>query len=306
MDIIENPTPDFWSDIAAHSECATFYHTPAWAKTLAATYPEYHVAPRGFMFDDGTRALMPLLCSQQGVFRKKFRYKSFGFGSYGGPVYTGCWDSVKNEELYRYFTAKRVSLHIDGSPLWPHDLPDYFTKETVSTYALRIDTTADAVWKRFSSGHQRGIKTAQKKGVTVRKASSRADHETYCAIYKDTLERWGDTTIITFPDSLTLSLLAPGNDAVVLWLAEVEDKPVAGIIIFYWNMMAHYWRGASLRGYEDYHANTLLQWTVIQDALAKGYRLYDFAPSGALGGVEEFKRRFGAEKLFFTRGHVRS
>ena len=295
----------FWEDVASQSRCATFYHTPLWVKTLAEAYPEFEAASKGFIFEDGTRAIIPLLCSRHGLLKKKLRYKSLGFGSYGGPAHVGTWDAAKNEALYRYFKSKKVSLHIDGNPLWHYELPGYVSGSEVSTYAIRLDKPADDLWKQFSSGHQRGIKAAQKKGVTVRKGSSLKDYEAYCSIYKDTLARWGGKTVIEFPDSLTLKLLEPHCDSVILWLAEIEGRPIAGIIVFYWNTMAHYWRGASLKDYMDYHASTFLQWAAMQDALNKGCTLYDFAPSGSLEGVDEFKRRFGAEKIFFKKGHLK-
>ncbi|MEI6126542.1 MAG: peptidoglycan bridge formation glycyltransferase FemA/FemB family protein [Pseudomonadota bacterium] len=305
MEIIETPSAEFWEDVVSQGPCATFYHTPLWSKALAETYPELAVSAKGFIFEDGTRAMMPLLCSRHGFFKKKLRYKSLGFGSYGGPAYAGTWDAAKNEALYRYFKSKKASLHVDGNPLWRYDLPDCFSKSDVSTYAIRLDKPEDALWKQFSSGHQRGIKAAKKKGVTVRKASSLRDYEAYCSIYKDTLERWGKKTVIEFPDSLTLKLLEPHHDSVILWLAEIDARPIAGIIIFYCNTMAHYWRGASIKKDMEYHASTFLQWVVMQDALHKGYALYDFAPSGSLEGVDEFKRRFGAEKIFFKKGHLK-
>lgn len=306
MEIIEQPTREFWQEVVSSSSAATFYHTPLWVHTLARSYPEYEAAPRGFVFDDGTRALLPMLCSRHGFLKKKLRYKALGFGSYGGPVHTGTWDAEKSESLFGYFQKKKVSLHLDGNPLWQYALPDYFVREQTDTFVLRLNRPLEDIYKGFSTAHRRGIKTAQKKGVSVRRASGRSDYEAYSALYADTLQRWGDGTIIRFSEALTLRLLETGAEAITLWLAEVAGKPVAGIIMLYWNSMAHYWRGASLQGYETYHANTLLQWTAIQDAHTRGFGLYDFAPSGALQGVEEFKRRFGAEKIVFSRGHLRT
>jgi len=306
MQIIERPTLEFWNDVVTRSSAATFYHTPLWVETLAQSYPEYEAAPRGFVFDDGTRALLPMLCSRHGFLKKKLRYKALGFGSYGGPVHTGTWDAEKSEALFGHFQKKKVSLHIDGNPLWQYELPGYFVRQQADTFALYLNRPLEDIYRGFSEAHRRGIKTAQKKGVSVRRASGRGDYAAYSAMYADTLRRWGDSTIIRFPDAFTLRLLETGADAVTMWLAEVAEKPVAGIIMLYWNSMAHYWRGASLQGYETYHANTLLQWTAMQDARTRGFGLYDFAPSGALQGVEEFKRRFGAEKIVFSRGHLRS
>lgn len=304
MEILENPPRAFWEDVARQSQAATPYHALLWPESLAAEYPDYQVAAIGCVFDDGTRALLPMLRSARGFLKRTVRYKSFGFGSYGGPIYTGSWDEEKAEALFSFFRDRTVSLHLDGNPLWPHGLPRYIKQEQNDTYALRLDRPLEDLYRGFSEAHRRGIKAAQKKGVTVRRGRSADDIEAYNALYADTLTRWGDATIIQFPESLTRRLLAHEGFA-ALWLAEADGRPIAGIIMLYWNRMAHYWRGASLRGFETYHANTLLQWSAIQDAARRGFALYDFAPSGPLAGVEEFKRRFGAEKITFIRGRLK-
>lgn len=306
LEIIEQPTRTFWQEVAERSPLATLYHAPLWAESLVSVFSHYEIGTVGFTFADGTCAVFPLLRSRHGLFRRRYRYKSFGFGSYGGPIYTGSWDDAKTEAVFSYFQRRRESLHFDGNPLWQHPLPPYLVQQQTETLVLHLDQPLEELFRRFSASHRRGIATAQKKGVTVRRSAGGDDLEAYTALYADTLKRWGDRTIVEFPATLTRQLLETDPEHVVLWLAEVEGTPVAGIIMMYWNKVAHYWRGASRQGYESTHANTLLQWQVIQDAHARQFLLYDFAPSGPLAGVEEFKRRFGAEKIIFTRGHLKS
>lgn len=305
IEVIENPTRSFWSRIAAESPLATPYHAPLWSEALVRTYRKYEIATVGFLFEDGTQALIPMLRSRRGLFARKRRYKSFGFGSYGGPLYTGTWDDVKTDAVFSFFKERKASFHFDGSPLWHHRFPQYVEQQRVDTCVLHLDRTLEDIFRDFSETHRRGIKTAMKKGVAVRRSSAEADIDAYCAMYADTVSRWGDTTIIRFPDALIRTLLRSDPEHVALWIAEVDGRPIAGIIILYWNGMAHYWLGASRQGFEAYHAPVLLQWHAIQDARARSLLLYDFAPSGPLAGVEEFKRRFGAEKISFVRGHLR-
>jgi len=307
MEVIERPSLKFWEEVASQSEYATFYHTPLWSKILVETYPHYEISTKAFFFDDGTKVLLPLLRSRkEGFFKKRQRLKSLAFGFYGGPVYVGSWSEEKSEELYSCFKSRRISLHIEGNPFFRYDLPDYFSKHEASTYLIRLDKSIDELWKQFSSGHRRNIKKALRMGVKVRKATSREDYEAYFNVYQDTLKRWGDKTIITYPHSFFLKLLEPQYDSVTLWLAELGDKIIAGVIMLYWNNVVYFWHGCSLTNFSKYRATILLHWDMIQDALDKDYQIYDFGPSGDLKGLEEFKRRFGAENVLFIKGHLRN
>ncbi|MCX8042834.1 MAG: GNAT family N-acetyltransferase [Desulfobacterota bacterium] len=305
MDVIEQPPRALWEEIAAKSTVATPYHAPFWAESLVSVYRRYAIGTTGFVFEDGTTAIFPMLRSRTGMFSRAVRYKSFGFGSYGGPIYAGTWDEKKTEALFSFFRTHKASIHFDGSPLWHHRFPAYVAQQETDTYVISLNRPLEEIFKKFSETHRRGIKTAEKKGVTVRRSASAADRAAYNTFYNDTLRRWGKKTIIHFPDALINRLLEQESTHVILWIAEVESIPIAGIIMLYWNAMAHYWLGASRQGYEAYHAHTLLQWHAIQDAHARSYQIYDFAPSGPLAGVEEFKRRFGAEKIPFVRGHLK-
>jgi len=306
MEVIGNPSIEFWEEVVSKCECATFYHTYLWSKVLAEAYPIYEVCPKGFIFDDGTKALIPILRSKsKGFFKQRHRLKSLPFGFYGGPIYTGSWSDEKNKELYSYFNSRKISFHIESNPFFGYDLPDYFHKSQVATYVIRLDRSVDELWKQLSSGHRKSVKKALKMGVKVRKATSREEYEAYYNVYQDTLKRWGDNTIISYPHSFFLKLLESQYDFVTLWLAELGDKIIAGIIMLYWNKVAYAWHGCSLASFAKYHPNNLLNWSMIQDALNKNYQFYDFGPSGKLKGVEDFKRHFGAERILFTRGHLR-
>jgi len=307
MKVIENPSMEFWEEVVTRCEGATFYHSPLWSKLLAETYSHYKVLAKGFLFDDGSKAFLPLLGYKRGSFFKKTtRLKSMGFGSYGGLVATGNWNEDKNEQVYNWLKSSGASIYIDGNPFYTYDLPTCFSRKQRSTYALRLNTSIDDIWKRFSSGHRKSIKKADRMGVTVRKAVSYNDYRAYLAVYEDTLKRWGEKTIITFPHDMLLRLLQPRHDTVTLWLAILEGKVIAGVIMFYWNVICCGWHGCSLTDFSGYHPNNLLHWHMIQDALGRHYQLYDFGPSGEeQKGVADFKRHFGAEQFLFTRGRVK-
>jgi lipid II:glycine glycyltransferase (peptidoglycan interpeptide bridge formation enzyme) len=85
-------------------------------------------------------------------------------------------------------------------------------------------------------------------------------------------------------------------------MAYHEDKPIAGIILIMYGNKVWYLYGASSNKHRNLMPNYLLQWTMIQEAIARGADMYDFR--GVSGVVDEshpqyglyrFKKGFNAE-----------
>ena len=82
-------------------------------------------------------------------------------------------------------------------------------------------------------------------------------------------------------------------------VAEVDQKPVAGLFIFRFGTQAYYLYGMSSTEHRKMMPNHLLQWEAIRWAKAHGCRTYDlwgapdnFHEKDPLWGVYRFKRGF--------------
>jgi lipid II:glycine glycyltransferase (peptidoglycan interpeptide bridge formation enzyme) len=140
--------------------------------------------------------------------------------------------------------------------------------------------------------------------VRVRPATSINDYHAYYNAYQDSLQRWGERASMHYPRMLfengfQLAKIYPDN--IKLWLATVNEKVIAGAWVFYWNQHVDWWHGAAYASYFDHYPNNVLQTHIIIDALEKGYKFYDFNPSGGHENVARFKARFGAKKLPISR-----
>jgi lipid II:glycine glycyltransferase (peptidoglycan interpeptide bridge formation enzyme) len=71
--------------------------------------------------------------------------------------------------------------------------------------------------------------------------------------------------------------------------------------VFYWGGHAVYWHGAAHEDALQLRPTHVLHAAIIKDACARGYRYYDFNPSGGLEGVARFKAGFGTELVPFRR-----
>jgi hypothetical protein len=298
------PDISFWNSVVKGNPESTFFHTPLWHDLVVRTYSDYTIATRGFVFSEGRKAVFPLIQTRGGgLLKGKARLKSSVFGGYGGIIAEDKLSAIEQAAIYEYLLSLKASISVDGNPFSQYTIPETFTLKKDFTHVFALDTTEEDALQRLSRGAKSNLNQARKKGVSVRIARSEEDVLQYFNIYQDTLKRWGDATLFAYPQELLLAIYRHGEDAAKLWIAEKDGTIIAGAIIFYWNQVVSYWHGASLQDYFDCYPNNLLHITIIGDALHKGYRFYDFGPSGGQQGVARFKQSFGAEKYDFLSGH---
>lgn len=146
------------------------------------------------------------------------------------------------------------------------------------------------------------IRLAQRRGVRVRMGTLE-DLPLLYAMYRETSIR--DQFVIrpeayyrdAWGSFIVAGLAQP-------FVAEVEGKPVAMVILFRFGGRAWYMYGASRSLHRDRMPNHLLQWEAIRWAQAQGCTVYDFwgAPetpteSDPMWGVYRFKAGFGARHV---------
>ena len=144
------------------------------------------------------------------------------------------------------------------------------------------------------------IRLAAKKGVAVR-LGTLADLPTFYTMYVETGERDG---FIVRPYDYYHDAWGTfiGDGLAQLFLAEFEDQPLGGILLFRYGPTAWYMYGASRDAHRNLMPNYLLQWEAIRWAKQQGVTLYDWwgAPdvvdeSDPMYGVYRFKDGFGAQ-----------
>jgi lipid II:glycine glycyltransferase (peptidoglycan interpeptide bridge formation enzyme) len=136
--------------------------------------------------------------------------------------------------------------------------------------------------------------------VTVTAAEEFRLWERYHRIYCESINRWKkkkNHTGVSYDINFFKEIYQVDSKYRKLWLAIVDNEPVAGIICFYWNRHAVVWLGAGLESFFDYHPNDLVYHNAIKDAAEKGFHWFDCNPSAGLDGVYNFKRSLGAEVL---------
>ncbi len=302
MEVLHPVPVDFWQEVAEACPWATFFHTPAWASVYARTFPRYAVASRGFVLDNGARAVIPLLAEERRkLLRRTIRLKSMEPGVYGGIIADRDLSPRDVDELIRsILKIKNAGGRIVGNPFKEFTLPSAFKHKTLVTQMVDLTPGAEKLWQGFSRGQKSNINQARRKHVAVRLARDIQDIETYYAIYVQTVQRWGKNAAAEYPRELFLNLFATRDDHIRFYLAEKKNRIIAGIIVLAWNTTLIYWQGCSLNEARNDYPHNLLHYTVMTWGCENGYTWYDMGPSLDLEGVARFKASFGAKNVLFT------
>ncbi len=166
-----------------------------------------------------------------------------------------------------------------------------------NTITIDLRPDEDTLLAQMSQNTRRKVRTAEKKGVTVRPATA-ADLPTLYALYQVTGAR--DNFLIRPPDYYQHEwrYLMDAGLAHAL-IAEVDGQPIAHVILFHFGRKVWYFYGASANEHRERMPNYLLQWEAMRWAKAQGYTVYDlwgapevFDESDSMWGVYEFKRGF--------------
>ncbi|MGH7896505.1 MAG: GNAT family N-acetyltransferase [Candidatus Binatia bacterium] len=296
-----NADPEQWLEIARRSAYATYFHTPGWADLMARAY---HLAPatQAFRLADGETAVLPLLAYTQGLFRG---YKSMAPGVYGGPIAERSLASDEvNEILDLAVTPRICHLRVFGNPYLEAFACEPEQAEQF-THVIDLRDGFEAVFRRFHQNHRRTYKAGARSGLVVDRARSIEDYHEYFRVYQLDRRRWGARAATDDPLELFEEIRARADPQMILWLARLDQRVVAGDLFVYWRDLCIGWHGAADPAFFDRHPTNFLLTEIIRDACRRGVRWLDLNPSGGHAGVVAFKDSFGAERRYFRHGDRR-
>ncbi|MCD6361054.1 MAG: peptidoglycan bridge formation glycyltransferase FemA/FemB family protein [Armatimonadetes bacterium] len=314
--LLEPDRRDQWNDFVAASAHPTVMQSWQWGELKAATGWEPLLVAVG---DEHIRAGALVLKRPLPYIRRCLFYAP------RGPVLD--WDDIEAlDELLsaiRRLAADHRAIALKIDPCVPADRSEVvdalrrrgfiFTGSddpdlggTQPRYVMKTDLTPEPedLLASFHSKWRYNIRLAERKGVAVREGT-RDDLPEFYELLQVTAER--DRFRVRARDYFErmYDLLVPEGMA-RLFVAEYEEKMIAGAILFRMGDTAVYVYGASANEHRNLMPNHLLQWTMMCWAREHGCRVYDFRgvtrevdgePVGDLGGLNRFKRGFAAEYM---------
>jgi hypothetical protein len=170
-------------------------------------------------------------------------------------------------------------------------------------YVHDLTRPIDEIWKGFNTSRRRGIKKAERGGVSVREAEEDEDVELLYGLLRETYRAAGvplaDRSLFTS----AWRVLKPVNMIRIVLGAKGKDTLAGRLYLTYRGTIYEWYAGGSSVGKEE-HANELLVWDTMQWGSRNGFRLFDFGGAGKPGedyGPGEFKRLFGGTMTSFGR-----
>ncbi len=256
-------------------------------------------APVLIIFQDGANALLPMSYTRRykGLIRN---YVSSPAGTYGGWISRDTLTDDHAALLLQYLLKRYRNLKWCFNPYDPtiSQLKVVPTRQ-ITTDIIYLDRFAneDALLNHYKHCVRKQIKKAQRAGLTVSPAENWSQWEQYYALYLKAIDRWGDSAGCCYSIDLFRYLFEVTGPSICLWLVKQDDSIVGGNINFYHQNHCVEWHAAFDSDSFKHGVRHLLIHTIIVDALQRGYRYYDFNPSGGHEGVMNFKQTWNPDRV---------
>jgi FemAB-related protein (PEP-CTERM system-associated) len=271
--------------VAAHPD-ATGYHLWAWRRVFEQAFGHetcYLAARRG----GDVVGVLPLVAFRSWLFGRFM--VSLPFVNYGGVLAVDEEIAQALLEVARHGALERGCTHLELRHT-ARRLPDLPVKQHKVGMTLALEPDATKAWERLDRKVRNQVRKAQKSEL-VSVVGGRELLDEFYAIFAVNMRDLGtpvygreffDRVLAEFPEAARVHVVRKG------------DTPVAAGITYAWRDVIENPWASSLREYRALCPNNLLYWSMIEHAIANGFRTLDFGRSTPNEGTYEFKRQWGA------------
>lgn len=310
---VTSPVPrDVWLDSMAADPNALATQTPGWLGAILETQP-YRDVSRWYQWRNGRQLILPMVrrCPPSADRDEELAWPTdWGIGGVvapGGPV--GVAEAaVVFKDLGRRAEGGaylRPAPSVDA--VWRSAAPASARLNPRITHILDLAGGFDTVWReRFSGNVRRGIRKAERSGLTVARGNTLTLMDDFDHLYRLSVDRWANQAGADLQQARAQAELKDPRrkftavarnlgDNCVIWMAYRDNAPVAGIITLWRGPHAKYWRGAMDKPVATATcAPTYLQFLAVREACTRGCRFYHMGDSRPGDSVSRFKETLGA------------
>jgi hypothetical protein len=318
MRVIAPAPRQCWRSVLADDSRALPEHAPEWIDAMADS-GSYADASRLYEFKDGRRFVLPL------ARRRGAGVIGGWYGSYppawgiGGLVGAGVDAGVVRAVLDDLHGLRAGCILVRPDPqqadAWAGATGPDITVIPRRAHVIDLSGGPEAVRKRMSSTALRGIRTAEKSGVTVERGHGGDFIPIYFDLYASSVARWAEQQREPLalakwrasrrdPVDKMYYLSKRMGSAFQVYVAFVDGQPAAASITLIGNT-AHDTRAAMNREIAGKpRANELLQWTTIREACDAGCTAYHLGESGSSTTLAKYKEKFGARPVNYAEYRI--
>ena len=294
--VLSREQDDLLSGFLEGDRRATVYHTPEWRDAVAGTYG---YRPFYLAYLDGGRmkAMLPLMLVRSWL--TGTRLVSLPFSNICGPAGdAGLYGALLEKALeIRGRTGARALEIRTQSDLAAIEDERFSRVSYFITSIMDLHPDPDELWKRIKDGSVRTeVRQAVKKGVEFRLGKGIEDLRAFYHLFAVNRLRHGVPVTRFHFFRNVWNILGPGKR--VLFLAEVEGRPTAGLLALGFNkVMSEAYLGADA-GYLSYRVNQMVIWKGMEWACLNGYEKWDFLRTPKNNqGLRFFKAKWGVTEI---------
>ncbi len=167
------------------------------------------------------------------------------------------------------------------------------TKTLTSKVHMRLPlpATSDALWDGFKSKLRSQIRSGQKHEFQV----NFGGEELLPAFYDVFSRNMRDLGTPVYGRALFRAILRHFPHEAELCVLRDGSRPVAGALLLHGPASTEVPSASSLRSYNSSNANMVMYWRLLDRAVSRGQRSFDFGRSTIGSGPHRFKEQWGAE-----------
>jgi FemAB-related protein (PEP-CTERM system-associated) len=273
-----------WDAFVAAAPQATFFHRAAWRDIIEALRHRSHYlyAER----EGGITGVLPLAEIRSRLFGHALI--STPFCVYGGVVAS---DAESAACLTQAAVSLAGELQVDYLEMRDRALrhPDWPVKDLYVGFRKSIQPDDDANLKAIP----RKQRAMVRKGIGLGlEACHDGSFDDFYRVYAESVRNLGTPVL---PRSHYARLQQTFGKDCEITVVRHQGQPVAAVMSFYFRDEVHPYYGGSVRHGRDLAANDFMYWAVMQRAVERGARLFDFGRSKLDTGSYHFKKHWGFE-----------
>jgi hypothetical protein len=303
---VVSPAPrDTWMRAARTDPTASGAQLPEWADSVIE-HGHWHDSSRAYTFSSGRTVVVPMVAKRVAGVAVAERAWPEGW-AFAGPVAEG---GVREEELDAIVGdlagshTPTLAMRLDRIAAAPERRNLRVTPH--STHMLDLSGGFDAWQSMLSRNARRALRRAETEPLEILKGNRPDLVDQFATLNRYTIDRWARDRRQPLPVARALASLRdrPGRlavmirhfgDACVLWVARLDDAPVACAVAVFGPATTTDWMSAidkdRLAGSQ---ASLLLKKHMIAESCARGMTAMDVGEADPGSGMEAFKERIGA------------
>ncbi|HEV7122386.1 MAG TPA: FemAB family XrtA/PEP-CTERM system-associated protein [Rhodanobacter sp.] len=282
---LANGGEELWDAFVTDAPQATFFHRAAWRDIIEQELGHrchYLFAER----DGAITGVLPLAEIRSRLFGHSLI--STPFCVYGGIVAS---DPESEAQLTQAATALADELGVDYLEMRDRELrhPTWPIKDLYVTFSKELHSDHDKNWKAISGKRRNKIRKGMAAGLEARHDGGIAE---FYRVYAESVRNLGTPVLSR---NYYTRLKEAFGDSWEITLITHESRPVATAMSFYFRDHVHSYYAGSVMDGRDFAANDFMYWALMQRAVERGARVFDFGRSKRGTGSYDFKEQWGFE-----------